>query len=120
MMNNREIYQIDPTKRKLVNEGYVSLNEKSKEVLRYELETFVCNGQYEKGLEHILDTYLRNIEQSQQPAVWVSGFYGSGKSHLVKMLRALWEDTPFEDGAKARGIAKLPQSINDLLKELRD
>lgn len=117
-MNNREIYQIDPTKRKLVNEGYVSLNEKSKEVLRYELETFVCNGQYEKGLEHILDTYLRNIEQSQQPAVWVSGFYGSGKSHLVKMLRALWEDTPFEDGAKARGIAKLPQSINDLLKEL--
>jgi hypothetical protein len=118
MMDNREIYQIDPAKRKLVNEGYVSLNDENKDVLRYELETFVCDGQYEKGLEHILDTYLRNIEQSQQPAVWVSGFYGSGKSHLVKMLRALWDDTPFEDGATARGIAKLPQSINDLLKEL--
>jgi DNA replication protein DnaC len=44
-------------------------------------------------MEHILETYLKNIEQAQQPAVWISGFYGSGKSHLVKMLRALWVDT---------------------------
>src|SRR5690606_39823948 len=65
----------------------------------------------EKGMSHILETYLKNIDQAQQPAVWVSGFYGSGKSHLVKMLRALWVDTVFEDGATARGIAKLPQGI---------
>ncbi|WP_198244466.1 BREX system P-loop protein BrxC [methane-oxidizing endosymbiont of Gigantopelta aegis] len=87
-------------------------------VLRYELETFVCDGQYQKGMEHILETYLKNIDQAQQPAVWVSGFYGSGKSHLVKMLRALWVDTVFEDGATARGIANLPQNIQDHLKEL--
>ncbi|HEX7021354.1 MAG TPA: BREX system P-loop protein BrxC, partial [Trueperaceae bacterium] len=64
------------------------------------------------------ETYLKNIDQAQQPAVWVSGFYGSGKSHLVKMLRALWSDTVFPDGATARGIADLPQSIQDHLKEL--
>ncbi|MDD3390909.1 MAG: hypothetical protein PHO98_06340, partial [Synergistaceae bacterium] len=55
--------------------------EKTKEalaVLRYELETFVCSGQYEKGMFHILETYLKNVDQAQQPAVWVSGFYGSG------------------------------------------
>ena len=74
-------------------------------VLRYELETFVCDGQYEKGMAHILETYFKNFDQAQQPAVWVSGFYGSGKSYLVKMLRALWVDTVFEDGATARGIA---------------
>ncbi len=28
-------------------------------VLRYELETFVCSGQYEKNVHHILETYLR-------------------------------------------------------------
>jgi hypothetical protein len=87
-------------------------------VLRYELETFVCDGQYEKGIAHILETYLKNIGQSQQPAVWVSGFFGSGKSHLVKMLRSLWEDTVFEDGATARGIVNLSQNIKDLFKEL--
>lgn len=121
-MKNRDIYLKDPSVQKLVNEGVANVNDdKSKEalaVLRYELETFVCDGQYEKGLAHILETYLKNIDQAQQPAVWISGFYGSGKSHLVKMLRALWEDTVFEDGATARGIAGLPQHINDLLKEL--
>ena len=121
-MINREIYQKDPAIRKLVNEGVASVNdEKTKQamaVLRYELETFVCNGQYKKGIETILETYLKNIGQAQQPAAWVSGFYGSGKSHLVKMLRALWTDTPFEDEATARGVADLPLPIPDLLKEL--
>ncbi len=121
-MKNRHIYPKDPAERKLVNEGVASVNDDMSpaalSVLRYELETFVCDGQYEKGLAHILDVYLRNIHQAQQPAVWVSGFYGSGKSHLVKMLRALWLGTTFEDGATARGIAALPQDIRDHLKEL--
>ncbi|BBO87498.1 BREX system P-loop protein BrxC [Desulfosarcina ovata] len=121
-MKNRDIYLKDPSIQKLVNEGVANVNDdmtsEALEVLRYELETFVCDGQYEKGMEHILETYLKNIEQAQQPAVWISGFYGSGKSHLVKMLRALWVDTTFDDGATARGIASLPQNIGDLLKEL--
>ena len=121
-MKNREIYQKDPSTQKLVNEGVASVNDEitsqALAVLRYELDTFVCDGQYEKGMEHILNTYLKNITQAQQPAVWVSGFYGSGKSHLVKMLRALWVDTVFEDGATARGIASLPKSITDHFKEL--
>lgn len=122
MMTNRDIYQKDPATRKLVNEGVANVNDDTSgqalNVLRYELETFVCDGQYEKGMSHILETYLKNIDQAQQPAVWVSGFYGSGKSHLVKMLRALWVDTVFADGATARGIANLPQGIRDSLKEL--
>jgi hypothetical protein len=122
MMNNRDIYLKDPATRKLVNEGVASVNdEKTSQalaVLRYELETFVCDGQYEKGTAHILETYLKNIDQAQQPAVWVSGFFGSGKSHLVKMLRALWVDTVFDDGATARGIANLPQRVRDSFKEL--
>ncbi len=121
-MKNRDIYLKDPATWKLVNEGVATVNDEktihSMAVLRYELETFVCDGQYEKGMEDILDIYLKNIDQAQQPAVWVSGFYGSGKSHLVKMLHALWIDTKFDDGATARGIADLPQNIRDLLKEL--
>lgn len=121
-MKNKEIYVKNPLKHKLVNEGVASVNDEKTEsalsVLRYELETFVCEGQYEKGIVDILNTYLSNIEQSQQPGVWVSGFFGSGKSHLVKMLRAFWDNTKFSDGATARGIADLPDQVNDLLKEL--
>ena len=121
-MLNKGIYIKDPTSIKLVNEGVANVNDErtdqALEVLRYELETFVCDGQYEKGLNHILETYLKNINQAQQPSVWISGFYGSGKSHLAKMLRALWLDTIFPDGATARGIANLPQNTRDLLTEL--
>lgn len=121
-MINQDIYLTSPSSRKLVNEGVASVNDdKTQEalnVLRYELETFVCDGQYEKGVEDILDTYLKNVDQAQQPAVWISGFYGSGKSHLVKMLRALWTDMTFPDGATSRGIAKLPQNVKDLFAEL--
>ena len=121
-MKNREIYRVDPSKRKLVNEGVANVNDENTsrglEVLRYELDTFVCEGQYQRGMERILETFLANINQAQQPGVWVSGFYGSGKSHLVKMIRALWLDTKFQDGATARDIAKLPQNIIDHLKEL--
>lgn len=121
-MLNREIYLRDPSTIKLANDGVANVNDERTDqalkVLRYELETFVCDGQYEKGLNHILDIYLQNINQAQQPSVWISGFYGSGKSHLAKMLRALWLDTVFPDGATARGIANLPQATRDHLKEL--
>ena len=121
-MLNREIYLKDPGSNKLVNEGVAHVNDErtteAHAVLRYELETFVCDGQYEKGMEHVLETFLQNINQSDQPAVWVSGFYGSGKSHLIKMLRALWANTEFEDGSNARNIADLPQNVRDLFAEL--
>lgn len=121
-MLNRDIYLKDPAGRRLVNHGVASVNDDRSDaalaVLRYELETFVCDGQYEKGLSDILDTFLRNVDKPQQPGVWISGFFGSGKSHLVKMMRALWQDTPFPDGASPRGIADLPQGIRDHLSEL--
>lgn len=121
-MNNREVYSKDPSQQKLVNEGVANVNDdrsnKALDVLRYEVQTFVCDGRYQDGLERILDTFLRNLKEAQQPAVWVSGFYGSGKSHLVKMLRTFWENTEFSDGKTARDIADLPQSVRDYFVEL--
>jgi len=88
------------------------------ETLRYELSNFVCGGQYTDGLTRILSAYLAHLDKSEQPDVWVSGFFGSGKSHLVKVLQHLWTDFEFPDKARARGLAKLPTNIQDLLKEL--
>jgi len=119
-VTNQQIYQRSPKDRKLVNEGVANVGDVNEEVLRYELETFVCDGQYQKGMEDILRIFLDNVRRGapQQPGVWVSGFYGSGKSHLVKMLQALWCDRSFQDGATAQGVTQLPQPILDLFKEL--
>lgn len=122
-MLNREIYLKAPEDNRLLNNGVAEVSEDHSEatlrVLRYELETFVCDGQYAKGLETILDTFLRNLDgRTEQPGIWISGFYGSGKSHLAKMLRTLWTDFVFADGATARGVARLPTRVTDALKEL--
>lgn len=121
-MKNRELFQRDPAVSKLLNDGVAAVreaaSEKEIETLRYELEHFVCEGQYKDGLIRILESYLGNVNSTTQPAAWVSGFYGSGKSHLLKMFRHLWVDTRFSDGATARGLARLPQEVQDLLREL--
>ncbi|MFH1688625.1 MAG: BREX system P-loop protein BrxC, partial [Candidatus Eisenbacteria bacterium] len=121
-MKNRELFQRDPAVSKLLNDGVATVREaaskKEIETLRYELEHFVCEGQYQDGLVRILESYLGGVSSTTQPAAWVSGFYGSGKSHLLKMLRHLWVDTSFSDGATARGLASLPQEVQDLLREL--
>lgn len=121
-MKNRELFQRDPAVSKLLNDGVAAVSEaasnKEIETLRYELERFVCEGQYAEGMIRILETYLGNVSSTTQPAAWVSGFYGSGKSHLLKMFRHLWVDTRFADGATARGLVRLPQEVHDLLREL--
>lgn len=122
-MKNREIYAKDPGQQELLNNGVAEVKDtgtiEERRTLRYELETFVCAGEYSKGLRRILETYLNNLKNPEQPAVWVSGFFGCGKSHLVKMLRALWVDYSFhEDQATARGIARLDKEVTDLLLEL--
>lgn len=124
-MLNREIYQLDPQLNQLQNNGVAVVKDdqtdQALKTLRYELQTFVCDGEYEAGLDKILSSYLRNLSADhEQPGVWISGFFGSGKSHLAKMLRALWTNQQFSDGASARDIADLPQEIKDHLIELNN
>lgn len=122
-MLNREIYQLDPQQNRLENNGVAEVKDdqsaQALKTLRYELQTFVCDGEYQAGLDKILSAYLRNLgSQHEQPGVWISGFFGSGKSHLAKMLRALWTNQPFSDGVSARDIADLPQEVKDHFREL--
>ena len=122
-MTNRELYFRDPTTIELLNNGVSKVSEFGQDerqikTLRFELETFVCDGEYARGLERILKAYLDGLGREEQKAAWVSGFFGSGKSHLVKMLRYLWADYHFADGATARSLARLPVEISDLLTEL--
>lgn len=122
-MINRDLFFRDPATLELLNNGVSKVSELGRDIrqvqtLRFELETFVCDGEYARGLERILSAYLSGLGQPEQKAVWVSGFFGSGKSHLVKVLRYLWEDYRFDDGATARSLVRLPTGISDLLKEL--
>lgn len=122
-MNLGELFSTNPKSLELLNNGVAFVKDvvtpEELKTLRFELKTFVCEGEYAKGLEKILRTFLGNLDRPEQPAAWVSGFYGSGKSHLGKILRYLWNDFEFpEDKARARGLTHLSTEVTDLLKEL--
>jgi hypothetical protein len=124
-MLNRDVFATDPAHYRIANQGVSRIIFPPRvgtawETLRGELQTFVCDGEYAKGLVRILDAYLRNLGRGVQESAWLSGFYGSGKSHLANMLCALWTDLEFPDGARASGLVHgLPDNVRAALTELR-
>lgn len=123
-MKNKDLFNLNPTEINIKNDGVAKiktlLESDDLAIAEYELKTFVCEGEYHDGLKKIFETYLSNFEKKDIniPAFWVSGFFGSGKSHLVKMASYLWDDFEFPNGATARTIKPLPTEIKDLLTEI--
>lgn len=119
-----EILDRDPRTGRLPNNGQARITDSSDSKalaeLRGELESFVCDGQFGDALQRILDRYLGNLSAPRQDSAWVSGFFGSGKSHLLKMLTHLWVNTTFEDGSTARSLVRggLPDEVEAQLREL--
>ncbi len=80
--------------------------------LRLEVEEYVLTNEVEKRFESFLDAY-NNYEGAN--GVWVSGFFGSGKSHLLKMLALLLEDRQI-DGASTLDLFLPKCGDNEILR----
>ena len=115
--------QRDPRTSPLANNGQARIttldDENARRELEGELSTFVCDGQYGQAMERILQNYLSQQGQARQNAAWVSGFFGSGKSHLQKMLGHLWANTEVSPGKRARDLVlELPDGVKAQFREL--
>lgn len=117
-MLNKEVFSTIPSSTALKNQGVVKVDTMQQDILQYELKTFVCKGQYNQGLIDIVNNYLNSLGEIEQKGVWVSGFYGSGKSHFVKMLAAFWKNEKFADGSDPISLAKISDEFKASLKEL--
>jgi len=102
----REIFE-KPVDRAI--EGVIKADDEAS--LRIELEEYVVTNEIEKQLEKFLDAY-NNYETAN--GVWISGFFGSGKSHLLKMLAFLLENKKV-NGIPAYDIFKEKCAENEIL-----
>lgn len=62
--------------------------------LRHELEEYVLTNEVSKRLEEFLTAYTNYAGAN---GAWISGFFGSGKSHLLKMLAIVLENRQMAD-----------------------
>lgn len=87
-------------------EGVIKADDESH--LYAELDEYVLTDEVAKRLELFLDAYT---DYQGANGVWISGFYGSGKSHLLKMLALLLENRSV-DGTTAQDLflPKIPKT----------
>jgi hypothetical protein len=64
-----------------------------------EVDEYVLTNEAAKGLELLLEAYTNYTNAN---GVWISGFFGSGKSHLLKMLAHLLGDVEGQDFPRER------------------
>lgn len=61
----------------------IDLNSQNEEDIKEELDGFILTESLAKHLSDFLDVFCSDMKES---GVWLSGFYGSGKSYFAKMI----------------------------------
>lgn len=73
--------------------GVIKVGQDEKENIKQELEEYVVTKEINKHLGKFYDNYLKSIDKpTDKVGVWISGFFGSGKSHFLKILSYLLEN----------------------------
>jgi hypothetical protein len=68
-------------------EEVIKVDQADEEVIKFEIDEYVVTDAIAKHYEGILDRYAETPNKPHEGiAIWVSGFFGSGKSSFAKML----------------------------------
>ena len=78
--------------------GVIKVGQSDDENAYQELEEYVVTSELEKYMNRFFDAYQRSRKGStDKMGVWISGFFGSGKSHFLKILSYILENRQVRD-----------------------
>ena len=78
--------------------GVIKADQRDAESIWQELDEYVITKQLTDYFRRFFDAFLAAVDNPKDPVVssrmgvWVSGFFGSGKSHFIKILSYLLEN----------------------------
>jgi energy-coupling factor transporter ATP-binding protein EcfA2 len=78
--------------------GVVKADQLDESVIWQELDEYVMTGELDGHFRKFVSSYLATLDNpnnstlNDRMAVWISGFFGSGKSHFIKILSYLLEN----------------------------
>lgn len=81
--------------------GVIKVGQNQEEDKKQELEEYVVTAELKKHFQRFFANYVQSLDHPvDEMGVWISGFFGSGKSHFLKILSYIL-DEPEVDGKKA-------------------
>lgn len=102
--------------------GVVKAEQLDNKSVLQELDEFVVTKELHKHFDQFFSIYSESVDQphdidvSGKIGVWVSGFFGSGKSHFIKALSYLFKNIEIEmDGKTKKAIEFYEGKIDDAL-----
>ena len=102
--------------------GVVKADQLNESVVWQELEEYVATRELDRHFRKFSSAFLAAVDSPNNPAVtdrmgvWVSGFFGSGKSHFIKILSYLLENRKArhpQDRSEKPAIAFFEEKIKD-------
>ncbi|WP_348944729.1 BREX system P-loop protein BrxC [Chitinibacter sp. FCG-7] len=121
-MNIRQLFKKDIARP--IN-GVIKADQRDLDSIWQELDEYVVTNQLNEYFRRFFDTYLAGYDRPNDAVIasrmgaWVSGFFGSGKSHFIKILSYLLENIEAQDsstGQRKRAVDffdehKVPDSM---------
>ena len=73
--------------------GVIKVGQDDDANIQQELEEYVVTEELHKHIKNFFAAYQKGLsEPTDKIGVWISGFFGSGKSHFLKILSYLLEN----------------------------
>jgi hypothetical protein len=89
-MNIRDLFEKDIHRN--IN-GVIKVGQQDSESIRQELDEYVVTQELDRHFSTFFDRYTDSLDQpTDKMGVWISGFFGSGKSHFLKILSYLLDN----------------------------
>lgn len=80
----RDVLERDPSRQM---ERVIKVDERDPEIVGPELEEYVVTDEIREYLVDIIDRFIESRHTiPESVCTWISGFFGSGKSHFLKFL----------------------------------
>ena len=73
--------------------GVITIGDEQDANVKQELEEYVVTHELQKHFHDFFKAYVASINHdTSEMGVWISGFFGSGKSHFLKILAYMLEN----------------------------
>jgi hypothetical protein len=102
--------------------GVVKADQLDESTVWQELDEFVVTRELDQHLRKFFSTYVDSVKRTNDPeiagkiGVWISGFFGSGKSHFLKILSYLLENSPHQhNGESKQAVDFFQHKIQDAM-----